>query len=64
MSIVFPRDVEARLVEIEALEGMPQQELIQQAVGIWAMLRADERLCLGAAAMQLVVERRQTGGRT
>lgn len=61
MLIVFPRDVQARLDAIEAMEGMPAEEVVYQAVDVWSRLDRDGRAILGVAAMQLVVERIRSG---
>lgn len=62
MVIAFPTRIRQRLEEIEALEGMPQLDLVHQAVEVWCHLTADERRILGLAAISLVVERHRKGG--
>ncbi len=62
MVLTFSRDVAARLRAIEDEEGVPDVELVHQAVAVWSVLTADERRILGLAAMQLVVARHWNGG--
>lgn len=55
--VLFDEATNARLAAIEKAEGMPTEEFVREAVGVWSYLRADERRILGIQAIKMVVQR-------
>ncbi|WP_185982608.1 hypothetical protein [Aureimonas mangrovi] len=62
MILTFKPDVRRRLVEIEAAEGIPQTELVHQAVELWTMLDRDGRRAIGLAAMSMALKQIRPAG--
>ena len=57
MIVVFEPATQRRLDVIEAEEGVPQVDLVRQAVDLWSLLTLDERRAVGFAAIRTVMRR-------